>query len=85
MEEDEGETAAQQQQQQQQSGGPLQPVPFLNVTASMAGDPNTTVNDKAQLHASLHSQVGHTTPGSSTPVMLLSQSVLSTAGAANHS
>ena len=61
MEEDDGETAA---QQQQQSGGPLQPILFLNVTASMADDPNATVIDNAQLPASLHSQVGHTTPGS---------------------
>lgn len=58
MEEDEGETAA---QQQQQSGGPLQPVCLLNVTASMAGDLDTTVTDNTQLPLSLPSQVGHTT------------------------
>ena len=61
---EEGETAA--QQQQQQYGGPLQPAPFPfpGVTAIMADHLNATVIDNTQLPASLHSQVGHITPGS---------------------
>ena len=55
------------------SSSSLGPVSFLNVTANMAGDPNATVTDNTQLHASLPSQVGHSTLGSSTPALLLSQ------------
>lgn len=81
MEEDEGETAA---GQQQPHGGPLQPVPFLNISASMAGHPNATVTDNTQLPASLHSQVGHTIEAAK-PLSCCYLNLLSTADAANHS
>ena len=81
MEGDEEETAA---QQQQQSGRPLQPVPVLNATANMADGPNTTFTDKVQLPASLHSQVGHTTPGRVVPCCHAC-SLLSIVAAAKHS